>query len=120
MALASLVNIILMGWCKKYNSSALAMELHLSCINPSISDNGLSTVWNKATVWANADLLSIGPSGTNFREIFKKNTKMPYTIYIYKMAAILSQIKYVNDIYSWNSIIKCKQGNLNKNTKNAP
>ena len=41
---------------ERRNFSALAVELRLSCINPSM--------------WTNADLLSIGPSGANFCEIF--------------------------------------------------
>ena len=88
---------------ERRNSSALAMELHLSCTNPSIlfwvnyaavssmqllthwgrvthiyvgkltiigSDNGLSPGWCQAIIWTNANLLLIGPLGTNFSEIF--------------------------------------------------
>ena len=33
------------------------------------SDNGLSPIRRQAIIWINAMLLSIGPSGTNFREI---------------------------------------------------
>ena len=33
------------------------------------SGNGLAPVWRQAIAWTNADLLSIGPLGTNFSEI---------------------------------------------------
>ena len=33
------------------------------------SDNGLSSGWRQAIIWANAGILLIGPLGTNFSEI---------------------------------------------------
>ena len=36
------------------------------------SDNGLSPVRHQAIIWTNAGILSIGPLGTNFREILVK------------------------------------------------
>ena len=33
------------------------------------SGNGLSSIWHQAITWTNAELLSIGPSGTNFSGI---------------------------------------------------
>ena len=33
------------------------------------SDNGLSPDWHQAIIWTNADLLLIGPLGTNISEI---------------------------------------------------
>ena len=45
---------------------------HHICIgNPTIicSDDGLSPSRRQATIWTNAAVLSIGPRGTNFREI---------------------------------------------------
>ena len=51
---------------ERRNSSALAMELHLSCTNPPIyesvnlatigSDNGLSPVRRQAIIWINVGL----------------------------------------------------------------
>ena len=40
------------------------------------SRNGLSPVRRQAITWTNADLLSIGPLGTNFSEIRIQNTKL--------------------------------------------
>ena len=65
------------------NSSALAMELRLSCTNPSICYNlctALSLNWlrpsdahmNQVIIWTNAGILLIGPLGTNFSEILIK------------------------------------------------
>ena len=36
------------------------------------SDNGLSPIRRQAIIWTNAELLSIGPIGTNFNEILIK------------------------------------------------
>ena len=36
------------------------------------SDNGLLPVWHQAITWTNADLLSIGPLGTKFSELWFK------------------------------------------------
>ena len=64
---------------ERRNSSALAMELRLSCTNPQIyvssaifgSGSGLSPVCCPAIILKNADLLSmlIRPQGTNFIEM---------------------------------------------------
>ena len=39
------------------------------------SDNGLLPVQHQAITWTNADLLSIGPLGINFSEIWIKKQK---------------------------------------------
>ena len=68
------------------NSSALAMELRLSCINPSI--------------WTNADLLSVEPLRTDVFKIWIKiefSFKKMYLNAIYKMAAILPQPQHINE-----------------------
>ena len=36
------------------------------------SDNGLPPIWHQAITWTNTGLLSIGPFGTNFIEIWTK------------------------------------------------
>ena len=36
------------------------------------SDNGLSPGWHQAIIWSNAEILLIGPRGTNFSEILIK------------------------------------------------
>ena len=38
------------------------------------SDNGLSPVRRHAIIWTNAGILLIGPLGTNFNEIFNRNS----------------------------------------------
>ena len=44
------------------------------------SGNGLSPGRHEAIMWTNAEILWIGPLGTNFSEIFKKmHLKMPST-----------------------------------------
>ena len=43
------------------------------------SGNGLSPVRRQAITWTNADVLSIGPSGTNFSEISIKIQHFPFT-----------------------------------------
>ena len=65
---------------ERRNSSALAMELCLSCTELSIymhqyiifSDNGLAPALHQAIIRTNADLLSIEPQGPNFDEISTK------------------------------------------------
>ena len=59
------------------------------------STNGVSPVQRQAITWTNADLFSIGPLGTKFREIGIENTKrfiheMAFENVVLEMAAILS------------------------------
>ena len=65
------------------------------------SDNGLSPGRRQAIIWTNAEILLIGPLGTNFSEIvidiwtfsFKKNA---FENVVCEMAAILSRPQWVN------------------------
>ena len=45
---------------ERRNSSALAMELRLSCINPSIWYEGVRPVWNDTRLYINLALISNG------------------------------------------------------------
>ena len=86
---------------ERRNSSTLAMELRLSCINPSImhrsklieaewriyasvkytniaSDNGLSPIRRQAIIWTNAVILLIRPQGTSFSEILFETRKFSF------------------------------------------
>ena len=65
------------------------------------SDNGLWPVRRQSITWTNAVSLSIGPLGTNFREILIKIhtfsfKKMQQKMSSAKLAAILSKGKWVN------------------------
>ena len=58
----------------------LPLALHI-CVSELIgtgSGNGLSPVLHQAITWTNADLLSIGPLGTNFIEIWIKIQKFSF------------------------------------------
>ena len=45
--------------------------MHICVVELNItgSDNGLSPGWRQAIIWTNAEILLIGPLGTNFIEI---------------------------------------------------
>ena len=43
------------------------------------SDNGLSPIRRQAIIWTNAELLSIGPLGTNFGEILPRIQNFSFT-----------------------------------------
>ena len=67
------------------------------------SGNGLSPVRRQAITWTNADLLSIGPLGTNFREIWIEILtfwlkKMRLKMTSAKMATILYRGRWVKVI----------------------
>ena len=77
--------------------------MHICVIKLTIigSDYGLSPGWCQAIIWTNAEILLIGPLGTNFSE----NEIEIYTFFIqentfenvvWKMAAILSRPQCVN------------------------
>ena len=95
---------------ERRNSSALAMELRLSCINPSImhlsklieaewriyasvkhtniaSDNGLSPIRRQAIIWTNAVILLIRPQGTYFSEILFETRKFSFKKMHLKMSS---------------------------------
>ena len=65
------------NWILRFIKIERKMSNHCVLMKPSrvldlcniVSGNGLSTVWHQAIIWANADLLSIGPLRTNFGEI---------------------------------------------------
>ena len=65
-----------------------------------ISDNGLLPGQRQAITWTNAGILVIGPSGTDFNEIFIKiyefSLKNAFENVIRKFAAMRSQPQYVN------------------------
>ena len=90
---------------ERRNSIANALELHLSCTNPSTcvgiisgngviigSCNGLAPVWCQAIIWTNADWSSTGSSETNYSESkcssFHSFQDNPCEN-VYKIAAIL-------------------------------
>ena len=62
------------------------------------SDNGLSPGFCQAIIWLNAGILSIGPLVTNFSEILIETfiRKSAFYNVIYKMAAILSNRRWIN------------------------
>ena len=61
-------------------STNLHLLLHISLSQQGQhgSGNGLSPVRRQAITWTNADLLSIGPSGTNFSEIWIKTQNFSF------------------------------------------
>ena len=76
------------------------------------SDNGLSPVRRQAITWANAHLLSIGPLGTNCREIRIKTQKHFIQENVFEnvlgeTAFILSRGRWVksNQSWSWVNIV---------------
>ena len=65
------------------------------------SDNGLAPKRRQAITWTNADLLSIGPKGTNFSEIWIEIQKIvihenAFENIVCKMVAILSKERWVD------------------------
>ena len=50
-----------------------AMHISVSKLTIIVSDNGLSPGRCQALIWTNAGILSVGPLGTNFREILIEN-----------------------------------------------
>ena len=65
------------------------------------SDHGLVPYWHQAITWTSADLLSIGPIGTNLREIWIQILtfsfkKIRLKMLSAKMVAILSRGRWVN------------------------
>ena len=73
----------------------------ISKLNTIASDNGLSPDRRQAIIWINAEILLIGPSGTNFSEIsieiltfsFKK---IAFEKVVCKTVSILSRPQWVN------------------------
>ena len=59
------------------------------------SDNGLTPGWCQAIFWTSAELLSIGPLGTNFSKILIKYENASENI-VCEMGAILSRGRGVN------------------------
>ena len=57
-------------------------------------NNGLSPVWRQAIIWNNAGLLSIGPLGRNFIEIFFINENASENI-VCKMVVIFARGRWV-------------------------
>ena len=55
------------------------------------SDNGLSPIWRHTITLTNAGLLSIGPLGTNFSEIFIKIQNISFV----KMHLNISSVKWL-------------------------
>ena len=58
-------------------------------------DSGLSPIRRQAIIWTNAGILFIGPLGTNFSEIFDRNSNIfiqenAFETIVCEMAAILS------------------------------
>ena len=65
------------------------------------SDNGLSPGRRQAIFWTNAEILSIGPLGTNFSENFNRNSNIfipenTFESVVCETAAILSRPQCVN------------------------
>ena len=68
------------------------------------SDNGLSRGRRQAIIWTNAGILLIGPLGTNFNEIFNRNSYIfiqenAFKTVVCEMAAILFQPQCVNCVH---------------------
>ena len=59
------------AWANKYSLTHWGRVTHICVGKPTIigSDNGLSPERCQAIIWTNGGILSIGPFGTNFREI---------------------------------------------------
>ena len=77
------------------------MHIYVSKLSIIGSDNGLLPGRCQAVTWSNADLLLIGPLGTNFSEIFNWNSNISIQGNVLendvcKLAAILSRGKWVN------------------------
>ena len=77
--------------------------MHICICNLTIIglDNGLSPGRCQAIIWTNARILLIEPLGTNFSEIFNKNSNIfiqenAFESVACEMAAILSQPQCVN------------------------
>ena len=70
-------------------------------------DNGLFSVWYEAITWTNADILLIGPYGTNFSIFFPKQTNFLLRKCIWKVICRMLTILFksvdslrLNDTYS--------------------
>ena len=66
------------------------------------SNNGLSPIWNQAIIWTNAELLSIGPLGTNFDDILIKTLffiqENASENIVCEIAAILTRGRWVGSV----------------------
>ena len=74
------------------------------------SGNGLLPVWCQAIIWSNADILSIRPSGINFKWRLNRNTKLfinenLFENVVCKMVAILSRVRWVNSYWSIDTMV---------------
>ena len=72
------------------NFSHLPLVLHIYSLVNQVSidsDDGLSPIRHQAIIWTSAGLLSIGPLGTNFSEIWTKiqNFQSQECISIYRL-----------------------------------
>ena len=84
-----------------FNSLSWQMHIRISRLTIIGSDNGLSPGWWQAIIWTNSGIFLIGPSETNFREIFieiysfiKENA---FENVVWKMEAILSRPQCVKE-----------------------
>ena len=92
--------------CPDFKLIHWSRVMHI-CISKLIiigSHNGLSPGRHQAIIWTNAGILLIGPLGTNFSEIAIEihifSFKIFFEIVVWKLAAILLQLRSVNTIKS--------------------
>ena len=80
------------------------------------SDNGLSPGRRQAIIWTNAGILLIGPIGTNFNEIFYRNScifiqENSFENVVCEMASILYRPQCVNSLFP-ESMMTSSNGNI--------
>ena len=72
------------------------------------SDNGLSPCRRQAIIWTNAEMLLIGPLGTNFSEILIEM----HTFSFKKIHLKLSSVKWQPFCLGFNVLIHCSLNNM--------
>ena len=87
------------------------------------SDNGLSPGRRQTIIWTNAGILLIGSLGTNFNEIFYRNSYIfiqenALENVVREMASMLSRPQYVNELmwrdWCWMHIVAGRNSNILK------
>ena len=78
-------------------------HIYVSKLTIIASDNGLLPNWRQTIISTNAQILLIGPLGTNFSEILIKNLYVfiqenAFEYVVWNLAAILSQPQCVNQV----------------------
>ena len=96
-----------MTW-PKYLLTHWGWVMHICVCNLTTigSDNGLSPDRRQANIYTNAEILLIGPLGTNFSEIFNRNSNIfieenEFQNIVCEMLSISSRPQCVKDLINW-------------------